>query len=238
VLALLYGLIGQFSVGLLLLRIEETAVGATLGIIAAYVVLPKRSREAFGDALDELVDAVDALLATSVDRMLGREPTTPSVVQARHVHDAMATLRARAVPLDSPLPWRRGRSSYHRTLQMLSGVDHYARTLARLSDDVRAPGWTALCPAADRVRSNLDGLRRALLRRDAGEIHSAEDVVDAAESEAARRPDPDRIDLLTVSRALRRIDQAVVTLADDLGVPYRTDPPQNASTPTSAESRL
>jgi uncharacterized membrane protein YccC len=237
VLALLYGLIGQFSVATLVLRIEETAVGAALGIIAAYVVLPKRSQEAFGEALDELVDTLDSLLATSVDRILGREPTTPSVVQARDVHDALATLRARAVPLDSPLPWRRGRSSYHRTLQMLRGVDHYARTLARLSDDVRAPGWTTLCPAAERVRSNLDELRRALLRRDAGEIRSAEDVVDAAESEAARRPDPHRIDLLTVCRTLRRIDQAVVTLAEDLGVSDGSGPPETTSAPTNAGSR-
>lgn len=238
VLALLYGLIGQFSVATLVLRVEETAVGAALGIIAAFVVLPKRSGEAFGEALDELVDAVDVLLATSVDRILGRKPTTPSMEQARDVHDALATLRARAVPLDSPLPWRRGRSSYHRTLQMLSGVDHYARALARLSDDVRAPGWRTLCPAAERVRSNLDGLRRALLRRDAGEIRSAEDVVDAAESDAAHRPDPHRIDLLTVCRALRRIDQAVVTLAEDLGVSDGNGPPETTSTPTSAGSRL
>jgi hypothetical protein len=238
VLALLYGLIGQFSVATLVLRIEETAVGAALGILAAYLVLPKRSREAFDEALDELVDAVDAALATSVDRILGREPTTSSVELARNLHDAMATLRARAVPLDSPLPWRRGRSSYHRTLKMLSVVDHYARDLARLSDDVRAPGWTALCPAADRVRSNLDGLRRVLLRRDAGEIRSAEDLIDAAESDAAHRPDPQRTDLLAVSRALRRIDQAVVALADDLGVSDGSGPPESASTPTSAGSHL
>jgi uncharacterized membrane protein YccC len=51
VLALLYGLIGQFSVQTLVLRIEETAVGAAMGMLAAYLVVPKRTREAFGEAL-------------------------------------------------------------------------------------------------------------------------------------------------------------------------------------------
>jgi uncharacterized membrane protein YccC len=216
VLAILYGLIGQFSVATLVLRIEETAVGAVLGILASYLVLPKRTREAFGEALDEFVDAVDAVLTTSVDRILGRESAAPSVELAKKVHDGLATLRTRAAPLDSPLPWRRGRSSYHRMLQVLSGVDHYTRFLARLADHVRAPGWTTLCPAVERVQANLDGLRRAVLQREPGEIRSAEDLIDAAESDAARQSDPHRTERLAVSRVLRRIDQAVVTLAEDL----------------------
>jgi len=216
VLAILYGLIGQFSVATLVLRIEETALGAALGILASYLILPKRTREAFGEALDEYVDGVDAVLTTSVDRILGRESAAPSVELAKNVHDKMATLRTRAAPLDSPLPWRRGRSSYHRMLQVLSGVDHYTRYLARLADHVRAPGWSALCPAVERVEANLDALRQAVLQREPGEIRSAEDVIDAAESDAARRPDPHRLERLAVIRALRRTDQAVVTLAEDL----------------------
>ncbi len=53
VLALRYGLIGQFSVETLVVRIEETAIGAAMGMLAGYLVLPKRTRE----ALDEMVDA-------------------------------------------------------------------------------------------------------------------------------------------------------------------------------------
>ena len=39
-LALLYGLIGQFSVETLVLRIEETAIGAALGMLAGFLILP------------------------------------------------------------------------------------------------------------------------------------------------------------------------------------------------------
>jgi uncharacterized membrane protein YccC len=219
VLALLYGLIGQFSIETLVVRIEETAIGAAMGILAGSLVLPKRTREAFSEALDEMVDAADVVLAAAVDRILGQEPGTPPVELAREMDDALDTLRQRAKPLDNPLPRRRGRSSYQRALRVLTSVDHYARSLARLSDGVREPGWApTLNPAADRVRANLDALRRVLLRREAGEIRSAEDVIDAAEADAAHIPDPRRrADLLSAARLLRRIDQAVVGFATDIG---------------------
>lgn len=219
VLALLYGLIGQFSAETLVLRLEETAIGAAIGMLAGYLVLPKRTREAFDEALDELIDATDEVLDAAVARLLGREPDKPPVELARDMDDALATLRARAKPLDNPLPRRRGRSSSQRALRVLTGVDHYARSLARQSDQVQDPGWApTLQPAADRVRANLDALRRVLLQREHEEIRSAEDLVDAAEGYAAQSEEPRRrADLLGVARLLRRIDQAVVGFATDIG---------------------
>ncbi|ODU01505.1 MAG: hypothetical protein ABS81_20520 [Pseudonocardia sp. SCN 72-86] len=246
VLALLYGLIGQFSAGTLLVRIEETAVGAAMGMLAGYLVLPKRTRDAFGEALDAAVDASDAALAAAVDRLTGHDPSTTPVELARDLDESLATLRARVKPLGNPLPRRRGRSSYERALRVLTAVDHYARDLARTSDSVVDPDWEpTLRPAADRVRANLDGLRDHLVAgiprsgRRAGaatvssetgsiprvdtleppaEIVSAEDLVDAAEAHAARCPDHRRrVELLAAVRYLRRIDQAVVGLAVDLG---------------------
>jgi hypothetical protein len=222
VLALLYGLIGQFSVDTLVVRIEETAVGAAMGILAGYLILPKGTREAFGEALDTVVDAVDATLDSAVDRILGRSPGAESPLEhARDMDDALGVLRLRAKPLDSPLPRRRGRSSYQRTLRVLSAVDHYSRRLARLSDTIDAPGWAStLDPAADRIRANIEGLRRVLLHRDLEDgraIRSAEDVVDAAEAYASRSTGHRRrAELLTAVRMLRRIDQAVVGFAADL----------------------
>ena len=43
-LALLYGLLGEFSFGVLMLRIEETAIGAVIGIAVAILVLPTNTR--------------------------------------------------------------------------------------------------------------------------------------------------------------------------------------------------
>lgn len=219
VLALLYGLIGQFSVETLVLRVIETAVGAALGMLAGYWVLPTITRDAFREALDTMVDAVDAAMAAAVDRIVGRPPDGAPVDLARAMDDALGVLRLRAKPLDNPLPRRRGRGSYQRALRVLTGVDHYTRRLARLSDSVVEPGWAAtLEPATERVRANVDALRALLHQEDPGEIRSAEDLVDAAEAHAARNPDPRvRAQLLTVARMLRRIDQSVVGFAGDIG---------------------
>jgi hypothetical protein len=230
VLALLYGLIGQFNVQTLVLRIEETAVGAVLGILAGYLVLPTRTREAFGEALDDMVDAIDTVLRASIDRILGRATGTRPIELARNMDNALGTLRARARLLDNPLPRRRGRTSYQRALQVLTGVDHYARSLARVSDTVRIsdmrpdPAWAAtLESAADRVRANLDALR-LLLHHEPKQVGSAEVAVDAAEAYAVNTQDLQRrADMLTTARLLRRIDQAVVGLATDLE-PNRSEP--------------
>jgi hypothetical protein len=221
VLALLYGLTGQFSLDTLLLRIEETAVGAVMGMLAAYLVLPRRTRDAYTEALDDLVHAVDAVVGAAVDRLLGRVSPAPPVELARDMDDALATLRARTAPLVGP--WRRTSAGYRDTLHVLAGVDHYARGLARLSDGVSAPDWAPLLqPAADRVRANLDLLRRTPdgPRPDGSDLGPAEELIDAAEAWAARAAETHhRHALLESARLLRRIDQSALALAGDPGDP-------------------
>jgi uncharacterized membrane protein YccC len=182
-----------------------------MGMLAGFVVLPRRTRDAHTDAHDDLVRKVDAVLAAAADRLLGREPPDPPLELAREMDDALATLRARTVPLTGP--FRRAADDYRDTLHVLAGVDHYARALARISDDVRAPDWAAvLQPAVDRVRANLADLCDGPTA--ARSVRSAEELVDAAEAWAARRADHDRRrDLLEVARLVRRIDQSVRTLA-------------------------
>jgi hypothetical protein len=68
-------------------------------------------------------------------------------------------------------------------LWVLAGVEHYARGLARLTDQVCEPGWAPTPElAAARVRTNLHALRQVLQRSHAGEIRSAEAVVGVAGS--------------------------------------------------------
>jgi hypothetical protein len=210
VLALMYGLIGQFSLQTLVLRIEETAVGALMGVLAGFLVLPRRTRDAHAEARDDLVARVDAVLAAATDRLLGGEPPEPPLELVHGMDDALATLRARTRPLTGP--WRRTADAYRDTLHVLAGVDHYARALARLSEDVRAPDWaTTLQPAVDRVRDNLDVARRGAAAERS--VHSAEELVDAAEAWAARCAGPARRQtLLEVARLVRRIDQSALAL--------------------------
>ena len=220
-LALLYGLIGQFSVETLVLRIEETAIGAALGILAGFLILPTGTREAFGTALDEVVDATYAVLDAAVDRILGRPVAVAPVELARDLDAALGVLRQRAHPLDNPLPRRRGRSSYARAVRVFTAVDHYVRLLARISDVARAPDWAeTLLPAVAQIRTNVDGLRALLMHVDGPEVISAERAVDQAEAHAAHYPEPElRRQILVATRLLRRMDQAVYGFAVDLGAP-------------------
>jgi uncharacterized membrane protein YccC len=220
-LALLYGLIGQFSVETLVLRIEETAIGAALGMLAGFLILPTGTREAFGTALDEVVDATYAVLDAAVERILGRPVAVAPVELARDLDAALGVLRQRAYPLDNPLPRRRGRSSYARAVRVFTAVDHYVRLLARISDVARAPEWAeTLLPAVAQIRTNVDGLRALLMHVDGPEVISAERAVDQAEAHAAHHPEPElRRQLLVATRLLRRMDQAVYGFAVDLGAP-------------------
>jgi uncharacterized membrane protein YccC len=226
VLALLYGLIGQFSVETLVLRVEETAIGAALGMLAGFLILPTGTRDAFGTALDTVVNTADAVLVASVDRIVGRPVAVAPVELARDLDTALGVLRQRARPLDNPLPHRRGRSSYARAVRVFTTVDHYARLLARLSDTARAPDWAeTLIPAVDRIRTNLDGLRALLMQVEGPDVVSAERVVDRAEAHAAHTTDPHlRGQLLIAARLLRRMNQTVFGFAVDLGA----SPPEAA----------
>ena len=162
---MLYGLIGQFSVETLVLRIEETAVGAALGMLAGFLILPTGTREAFGTALDEVVDATYAVLDAAVERILGRPVAVAPVELARDLDAALGVLRQRAYPLDNPLPRRRGRSSYARAVRVFTAVDHYVRA-ARPHLRRRARPRLGRDPAA-RGRADPDQRRRAARPPDA-----------------------------------------------------------------------
>jgi hypothetical protein len=179
--------------------------------------------------------------------MLGVPGPTPALERARDMDTALATVRARTAPLLVDTPRRRGRSSHRRALRVFVVVDHYARALARTAADLGAapdPGWTpTLGPALAAVRANLDGLRdvvvRGRRRSDGGRVlvHSAEDAVDAAEAYAAREQEPHRRqDMLVVTRLLRRIDQAVVALATDLGAATDEEAAEVGQSPSSRAS--
>jgi hypothetical protein len=219
-------------------------IGVVASVLAAFLVLPKGTRAAFGDAVEAMVDQVDEVLDATADALVGLGRGARPVDRTREMDDALATLRQRVRPLTRPA-WtgtrHRGRGSYQRGLRVLVTVDHYVRSLARLADSVSDPSWATLRPAVDRVRDNLDGLRDVLVRgrrRSDGQqvrARSAEPLVDAAEEHAARVDDPHRrADLLTVARLLRRIDQAVVALAVDLGAADETETAQDPSSETSA----
>jgi uncharacterized membrane protein YccC len=77
-LALLSGLLGEFTIGLLLARIEETAVGAAIGIAAAFLILPTKTVTAARASIRSFLQRLADLVATAGQRLSGRATTTCS----------------------------------------------------------------------------------------------------------------------------------------------------------------
>ena len=103
-LALMYGLLGEFTYGLLLLRIEETAVGAVIGIAAAVLVLPINTRAKIrGDAHTFFLTLAD-LVEASVASLLGTPAPARLTETARQLGRDLA-----AVPDHRQADERRGR---------------------------------------------------------------------------------------------------------------------------------
>ena len=124
----LYGLLGGNTGSLLVLRLEETAVGAGAAILVAVFVLPLRTRDQVarsGSAvLRALADVVGACRA-----VLAGEPGTATIAALRTVDRQLADLRLALLPLTvGRLALRR--MEMERPIPALMECVHWARLLA------------------------------------------------------------------------------------------------------------
>lgn len=141
-IGVLYSLLGILSEGILVLRIEETAVGAACGFLAATLILPiqlsKRTDIQLADVLDRMREALSlAVIQLSGGAEAARhDGVTEDVVHAtRGLDSALDTLRASMEPIThpaSPLRARRRRARY--VLSVLQGAAYHVRTLAAAAE--------------------------------------------------------------------------------------------------------
>lgn len=214
-LALLYGLLGQFTYHLLLLRIEETAIGAVIGVAVAMLVLPVNTRTTIRNDARTFFTTLSDVIEASVATMFGARPAASLTETARQLDRDLQQFRNTAKPLTAGLGGLAGRRSMRHGLRMLTACDRYARVLARSCDryDEASPDLAdAVRSAAAQIRRNIDVLITALEFNHPATVFPATDFLDAAESEQ-----PDSRRLRAALHALRQIDRAVVTAAIDLG---------------------
>jgi uncharacterized membrane protein YccC len=104
-LALLYGLLGEFEPHLLVLRLEETAAGAAIGVLANIFVLPIRQNEAFAQAARDYLDALSRAISAA-----GRPDKYAAIVDLRKktqsLRNSIGAARRGWLPL-VPMPYRR-----------------------------------------------------------------------------------------------------------------------------------
>lgn len=225
-LALLYGLLGQFSFGVLMLRIEETAIGAVIGATVAIVVLPTNTRTAIRGASRAFLTSLSALIEISTATLFGEDQSVGPSEQARRLDRDLQRFRVTAKPLSAGVAGPAGRRSIRRALRICATCDRYGRTLARSSERYQGPVGPpplveSFAAAAAQTRHNIEALAAAIDGGHAPTIASAADDLDAAETLARQQDDgerwPDTRRLLTAVHALRQIERAVVTAATNLG---------------------
>ncbi|MEM6104889.1 FUSC family protein [Mycobacterium sp. 050272] len=239
-LALLYGLMGQFSFGVLMLRIEETAIGAVIGVAVAILVLPTNTRTAIRDETRTFLQALNSLIEISTATMFGEDEAVSPTEQARQLDRNLQQFRVTAKPLLAGVAGLAGRRSIRRGLRIFSACDRYGRRLARSSERYQDPVGSqrladAFTAAADQTRHNIDALIALVDGATAVTVNSTTDALDAAEALARHQdgedgPHPDTRRFLTAVHALRQIERAIITAATNLGA---HDTPKLSSSTTS-----
>lgn len=226
-LALLYGLMGEFSFGVFLLRIEETAIGAVIGVTVAILVLPTNTRTAIRDDTHAFLTALTALIEISTATMFGRDEAASPTEQARQLDRDLQQFRITAKPLLAGVAGLAGRRSIRRGLRIFTACDRYGRSLARSSeryqDHFGSPQLAdAFTAAAEQTRNNIDALAALVDGATGVCVNSNTDALDAAEALARHHdgehgPHPGTRRFLTAVHALRQIERAIITAATNLG---------------------
>jgi uncharacterized membrane protein YgaE (UPF0421/DUF939 family) len=126
----LYVQLGEFSNSMLLLRLEETAIGAAVAIVVVMVVLPLRTRRVLRVALRAHVQAVGRLAGHAGHHLLGEEHGTESTLRS----DARAVDAAYQAVVTTAQPLRRNLSGSldedtGRVMRLASAARHYSRNL-------------------------------------------------------------------------------------------------------------
>lgn len=208
-LALLYSLLGKYSPGLLLLRLEETLVGAGAGVLASVLVFPSRSRAKTELAMAETLRAVAELL-DEIARAGDFADERRRLEAIRELDRRFQQLSGAAGPLTA-LPGAAGAMRYKEGVRHLATIVFCARELLR-----EPPGQAR--DVVQRASGKLAEIVRAL----AEAIGSKRPVtVDSARSLIEPLY---HMDDQSANRAqwLDRIDRALVRLTQSQGISPQT----------------
>lgn len=152
----LYSVLHEFSDGLLVLRLEETGIGAAVGIVVALLVMPLSTRDTVRNARDNLLTELADLLDLLADRWETGTIATDLDARSRSIDNRVRELTMVGRPLTRPLIWgNNSRLSRHR-LGLYAATAAHARALV-----VGARGTTGYATdEADACRALARATRR------------------------------------------------------------------------------
>ncbi len=178
---LLYGLLGVLDPALLVLRLEETAVGAVSAALAVLLILPVTTH-AINDAwIQRTLQGVRAATSASLRRLSG-EPDADPAPHAAELELLLGRVRLSLAPLVHPLsPFRGRKARARRVLALLDECADEVRGLAAVASDPAASHDARLAAACWRVEAAVERLTSRHGDRDAGrEAPVAETVAPVA----------------------------------------------------------
>jgi uncharacterized membrane protein YccC len=167
-LAMLYGLLGNFSVEVLELRIAETAAGGVVGIASAYFILSTGTRSTLVEKVDDYLDRLTEVIDAGIGSVLAPGGDTDLVAETRLLDNALQGVVTAGKPLRMGLTTR-SRQSTQRLVRGLQVGNRSAHALARAGvnaaranpdtapSDVTA---VALRDAADRVCASVANVKQ------------------------------------------------------------------------------
>jgi uncharacterized membrane protein YccC len=222
-LGLLYTLLHTYSLSVLVLRVEETALGAACGAIAAAFVLPVRTDRRTNELLATVLDRLAEVTQGAVDQLSGGPPVD-LLDQARDLDQALADLRAATQPLTHPVtPLRARRETARYVVARLETCAYHARALAATAELLPTHPAIAADPrlrrAAGRIAHNIEAITAHVSdEHSTAELETGPSIASLL---GPAVPGTSRYGRVTdrVLRHLQRLDEGVTGLARPLGVP-------------------
>ncbi|MFJ5533120.1 FUSC family protein [Streptomyces sp. NPDC093261] len=222
-LGLLYTLLHTYTASVLLLRIEETALGVVCGIVAAALVLPvhtdRRTNELLTTTLARLAEVTEA----AVGQLSGGPPVN-LLDRARNLDQALSDLRSSTQPVTHPItPLRARRDTARHIVAMLETCAYHARSLAATAELLPEHPSIAADPrlrgAGRRIVHNIEAIAAHVSDEHAdAQIETGPSLASILKPGTLGAPRYDRV-TDRVLRHLQRLDEAVAGLARPLHVP-------------------
>lgn len=124
-----YSLLHEFQPGLLVLRLEETAIGGAIGVAVALLVLPISTQATALAAKRAFLDALATLLRHAAGQLANLDDQHDLVADTRDLDAALQQLLAVIRPLSRSLIFGSGARGVRRRAVLYMACDFFARGL-------------------------------------------------------------------------------------------------------------
>ena len=209
-LGLLYSLLGTFSIDVLWLRVAETTVGATAGILAAIAVLPVRTRTVLRTDMEKVLGNLHEFLDQAELLLSGRENVNV-IDLSRELDRSIETVRTTIEPLTHPISLASRRDYGGYVLATLDRISFRTRHIAARAEPGLLAGDDRLTTLVDRLTANIDVLVEAL--RGGTQQHLDRDT------ETRLTEEGDDAQVRSMLSSFSRLDGGVIALGRAFEVP-------------------